>query len=109
MAKQYRPSMFKGAANRDDNEPKITALLDAYQIQYSKGKPGDGYDLSIHIQPMELWEIKNPQQPPAKRKLTEVETLKQEYCRRHGIPYRVIEYSDQAQEILARYNEREIA
>ena len=98
--------MFKGAANRDDNEPKITAILDAYQIEYSKGKPGDGYDLCIHIHPMELWEVKNPEQSPSSRKLTDAEMTKQAYCQKHGIPYRVIEYSDQAQSWLDRYNER---
>lgn len=106
MSKQYRPSMFRGAANRDRNEKGILEIIEVYRIEYSKGKPGDGYDLCLQINPMELWEIKDPEQAPSERKLTECEKAKQAYCLRHGIPYRIIEYRDQAQEILANYNQK---
>ena len=101
-----RANYFKGAANRDANEPKITAVLDAYHFEYSKGNPGDGYDICLHIQPMRLLEIKNPEQPLSKRKLTDAELAKQAYCKRHGIPYDVIEYSDQIQVICEKYNSK---
>ena len=93
--------MFKGAANRDDNEPLFTELLDRYRVEYSKGKPGDGYDLLVQIHPMEFWEIKNP--GAGKWKLTEAEKKKQAYCKAAGIPYRVLEYTDQAADVLGEY------
>ena len=93
-------SIFKGAANRDDNEPEFAQLLDAYRIQYAQGKPGDGYDLLIQMSPMQLWEIKNPLQPRSKRKLTAAEQAKKEYCEATGIPYYVLEYVDQAQVLI---------
>ena len=99
-------SVFRGAANRDDNEHYFTELLDRYHVQYSKGTPGDGYDLLLQIHPMEFWEVKNPSQPPSKRKLTEAERNKREYCKAAGIPYRVIEYTDQAVDVLRMYFER---
>lgn len=104
--KRYRPSIFQGAQSRDANEPKFTALLDAYHIKYAKGKPGDGFDLLVKISPMELWEIKNPERSPSARKLTEAEKTMQKYCEEHHIPYRVFEYTDQAEKILAEYTER---
>lgn len=98
--KRYRPSIFKGQADRDENEKDFIKVLNAYQVQYSQGRPGDGYDLLVQIHPMELWEIKNPKQPPSKRQLTEAEIFKQSYCNSRGIPYRVLLYVDGAEKIL---------
>lgn len=100
---RYRPSMFKGAASRDENEPLFIELLQRYRVEYSKGAPGDGYDLLVQIHPMELWEIKNPSRPASGRKLTEAERTKQAYCKAAGIPYRILEYTDQAVDILAAF------
>lgn len=97
---RYRPHIFKGQADRDENEKDFIKVLKAYQVQYSQGRPGDGYDLLIQIQPMELWEIKNPKQPPSKRQLTEAEIFKQAYCNSHDIPYRVLMYVNDAEKIL---------
>ena len=91
---------FQGAANRDNNEPLFTAILDRYHIEYEKGTPGAGYDLLVQVQPMELWEIKNPGQPPSKQKLTAAEQSKKKYCAAMGIPYRVLMYTDQAVDAL---------
>lgn len=79
--------------NRDRNEKLITNILDRYHIQYSHGRPGDGYDLLVQIQPMELWEIKDSAQ---RWSLTKAEQAKKRYCKEHGIPYRVIETIEQA-------------
>ncbi len=98
-----RSDYFKGGANRDDNEPLFTELLDRYHIEYSKGNPGDGYDLLVQDAPMMLWEIKNPSQPKSKQKLTDAEKRKQAYCKARGIPYHVILYTDQAVDILAAH------
>lgn len=107
MTKQYRPSMFRGAANRDDNEPMFRELLDRWQVQYSQGKPGDGYDLLIQIHPMRLWEIKNNEQPPSAQRLTPAELAKQAYCRSRGIPYDVLRYTDEAVKILTEHFEKQ--
>ncbi len=104
MTKRYRPNIFKGQADRDDNEKDFILVLKAYGVQYAYGKPGDGFDLLVQIQPMELWEIKNPKQPPSKRMLTEAELNKQAYCEMHGIPYRVLTQAEQAETILGNHN-----
>lgn len=88
-------------ANRDKNEPKITQVLDLYHIEYSAGGLGDGYDLLVQLPVMELWEVKNPEVKPSDRQLTDAEKRKQAYCKEMGIPYRVIEYSDQAVDAIA--------
>lgn len=100
MSKQYRPSVFRGAANRDKNETTITAVLDRWHVEYSKGKPGDGYDLLVQINPLELWEVKDPSQ---KWTLTNHEKAKQAYCRERGIPYRVIQFDTEAEQILMEH------
>ena len=89
--------------NRDDNEPEITAILDRYHIPYRQGKPGDGYDLII-LAPggVRLWEVKNPEQPPSKRKLTDIEISTRDWCKIAGIPYEVLETAEEAAEICRK-------
>ena len=95
------PSRY-AAGKRDDNEPQIRAVLDAYRVRYVYGHEGDGYDLMVMIGPMiELWEVKNPAQPPAKRHLTECEKDCMAYCQKYGITYRIIETVEQANRAIA--------
>ena len=103
---RYRPSIFRGMADRDDNEPEFVRLLNAYQIQFAYGKPGDGFDLLVEIQPMELWEVKNPKRPKSGRQLTEAEIFKQAYCNERGIPYRVLTDVSEAEKILTEHFEK---
>ena len=86
---------------------KITAILDRYHIPYRQGKPGDGYDLVI-LAPggVQLWEVKNPEQPPSKRKLTGMEIATRDWCKIAGIPYEVLETAEEAAEICARIKGR---
>ncbi len=88
---------------RDANEDGIMELLKARNIRVTSFRPGDGADKLIWIDPMEVWEIKNPDQPPSKRKLTDDELEAQEYCARVGIPYIVIETIEDANERLNNY------
>ena len=88
---------------RDANEHLFTELLDRYHIEWLQGKPGDGYDLLVLMQPVEMWEIKNPDLKPSARKLTESEQKRKEYCRTVGIPYQVLEYTDQAVDVIAAF------
>ena len=99
-----KPSyLFRGKANRDNNEPAFTALLAHWHIEFSYGNPGDGYDLLVQVAPLELWEIKNPEQSAHDRKLTTAELAKQAYCKERGILYLVFEYTDQAAEHLSNH------
>ena len=98
--------MTKGmyeTGNRDANEPEILAFLKARNIRYTQLKPGDGADLIVAIQPMEYWEIKNPAQPPSKRKLTHCEYELLDYCTNMRIPYVVIETVEDAAHRIDQY------
>lgn len=86
---------------RDLNEPEFIELLRAANIEFRQLDKRAGADLLIMVNPMELWEIKNPEQPPNKRKLSENEEKTQEKCKYIGIPYFVFEHIDDA---LARVN-----
>lgn len=91
------------SGNRDANEADIRNVLDARNIRYTQFKPGDGADLLIWINPMEIWEIKNPDQPPSKRALTRCEQETLEYCKQAGIPYVVIDTVEAAADRLNKY------
>jgi hypothetical protein len=82
--------------NRDSNESEIREVLYRRGVQYIQMREGAGADLLVLTNPMQLWEVKNPQQPPSKRALTPVEEIMQAYCVQRGIPYRVIETPEQA-------------
>jgi len=97
MSKIGSRAMYR-AWNRDKNEKLFTNLLDRFRIEYTYGKPGDGYDLLVQVQPMELWEVKDPAQ---KWSLTKTEQAKREYCKTHGIPYRIVEHLEQAINAIA--------
>ena len=88
-------SLFKSGA-RDLNEGEILALLNARNVRFVMLRPGDGADLLVMISPMELWEVKNPDQPESKRLLTQEERITMAYCLETGIPYHVIETVDDA-------------
>lgn len=92
---------------RDGNEDKINEVLKACHIEYTDLKPGDGADKIIHVFPMEFWELKDPSQPPSKRRLTPAEKRKKEYCTRNRIPYVVIETVDDAVERLNLHFEKQ--
>jgi len=89
--------------HRDANESQIIDVLDNYHIDYIKLHEGAGADLLVLLNPMELWEVKNNEQPPSKRVLTPLETYRQAYCGMKHIPYRVIETAEQAAEVLGNY------
>ena len=88
---------------RDANEKFIIALLNARNIKYVQFKPGDGADLLVLISPMELWEVKDPAQPPSKRELTDVEKEQMAYCKNTKIPYILIMTVEDAAERLNNY------
>ena len=88
-------SLFK-SGHRDANEGEILALLNARNVRFVMLRPGDGADLLVMICPLELWEIKNPDQPESKRRLTQEERITMEYCLETGIPYEVIETVEDA-------------
>jgi hypothetical protein len=92
MSKQYRRSVFM-SGNRDENESKITAILDRYHIPWCKMPPLAGFDLLVFVGPLECWEVKNPSY---KWTLTKAEQERKSYCKQNGITYRVIEFMDQA-------------
>ena len=81
---------------RDANEKFIQELLNRRNVKWTQFKPGDGADLLIWIAPMELWEVKDPSQPPSKRELTDDENEARDYCKSTGIPYIVIETVEDA-------------
>lgn len=93
--------------NRDDNEPEIIEYLNRRNIHNVQLKPGAGADLIVSINPMEYWEIKNPQQPPSKRKLSDAESQLLLYCTATRIPYVVIETVEEAAERIDQYFERQ--
>lgn len=84
-----KTSHFK-TGRRDANEKEIIELLNRRNVRYTQLKPGDGADLLVWIAPMELWEVKDPAQPPSKRKLTDDEMDAGDYCENTDIPYIVI-------------------
>lgn len=88
------------SANRDENESKITTLLIHLQIPYCLMPATAGFDILVMTAPMEAWEVKNSSY---KWTLTKAEQERKEYCKRHGIPYRIIETVEQAVDAL---NER---
>ena len=92
---------------RDANEPEILDLLNARNVRYIMLRPGDGADLIVGIHPMEYWEVKNPEQPPNKRELTDAEKELQVYCIYTGIPFVVINSMDDAVIRLNKYYGRQ--
>ena len=86
--------------HRDDNEPFITAILKLYHVPYLLLVEGQGADILVMLSPMFFVEVKNPDQPPSKRKLTDTEQAHKEICDQWGIGYHVVVHSDQMVEIL---------
>ncbi len=82
--------------HRDANEPEILLLLHSAGVPFIQLHEGDGADLLTLLSPVEFWEIKNPEQDPGKRRLTEAERRLMTYCHEHDIPYRVIETVEEA-------------
>ena len=96
--KRYRPSVFR-SGDRDDNERHITAVLSRWKVHYIQMPPGAGFDLLVMVNPVELWEVKNP---ALKWSLTKTEQAAKTYCRERGIPYRIIETMEQAVDQLEK-------
>ena len=88
---------------RDANEPEILAYLRTRNVRYTQLAPGDGADLIVSIQPMEYWEIKDPAQPPSKRKLTHCEYELLDYFTEMRIPYVVVETVEDAAHRIDQY------
>ncbi len=91
---------------RDKNEAEIREYLKVRNIRNIQLMPGDGADLIIHIHPMEIWEVKDPDQPPSKRKLTDDERELLAYCTAAHIPYVVIETVEDAAHRIDNFFER---
>lgn len=91
------------SGKRDENEGEILALLRARNIKVTQFRPGDGADLLIWINPLIVVEVKNPKQPPSKRQLTEDEKETEQYCEGIGLPYYVVEYVEEVNDIINRY------
>jgi hypothetical protein len=86
--------------NRDTNEAFITAILKLYHVPYLQLSEGQGADLLVLLAPMFFVEVKNPDVPPSKRKLTDTERAQKEICDAQGIGYYVVLHSDQMVDIL---------
>lgn len=93
------PNRF-AVGHRDLNEPLITAVLLRAGLGYILLREGDGADILVKDAPMYFVEVKNPQQPPNKRRLTNDELVLQLECINRGIGYYVIETPEQMAEIV---------
>lgn len=89
------------AGSRDKNEPLILAVIRRYGLEYLLMPEGMGFDVLVFLSPLVCIEIKNPDQPPSKRKLTEVEQKYKDLCARLDIPYFVVETPEAMAEIIA--------
>jgi|SRR5262245_38569371 len=91
--------------HRDANEKQFTEYLRRANVKYFLLPEGAGADILIYLQPMALFEIKNPAQPPSARTLTDTEKDTQEHCNERGIPYYVFETVEQMAAVLNHYVE----
>jgi hypothetical protein len=91
------------AGSRDKNEAPITELLRRWNVRYWLMAEGAGFDILVFLSPMIALEIKNPDMPPSKRKLTDAEQECKEYCDAIGIPYYVVETPEEVVEILGKW------
>ena len=73
--------------HRDANEPEFTQYFRAVHIAYRLLPPGFGADILVMTSPMWFLEIKNPEQRPSDRALTEDEANLQAHCLEQGIGY----------------------
>jgi hypothetical protein len=89
--------------HRDANEHEILEVVRAFHVEYRFGREGDGYDLLLLTAPMMLIEVKNPDQPPSKRQLTEAERKTLDYCIKTGVPYYVVETPEEMADILGAH------
>lgn len=92
--------------HRDGNEKEIIEIIKCYHLEYSMGMPGDGYDILLQTSPMVLIEVKDPGQPPSKRRLSEDEESKKNYCIKMNIPYYVIETPEEMVKIIDHHHIR---
>jgi len=86
---------------RDANDAAIVEVIDHFHIKHIAGRPGDGYDYLLVINPVMFIEIKNPKAKPSDRRLTEIEQELKDYCHEQCIAYLVIEYPEQMADVLA--------
>ena len=85
---------------RDLNEPLIIAVLLRAGIGYIQLREGDGADLIVKMNPLFFVEIKNPAQPPSRRRLTPDELRLQAECGKIGVAYFVIETPEEMARIV---------
>jgi hypothetical protein len=84
------------------NEPLITAVILRAGLAYIQLHEGDGADLLVIDAPMYFVEVKNPVQPPSKRRLTDDELKLQAECKDRGIGYEVVEHPEHMATIINR-------
>ena len=88
--------------NRDANEPLFVEIMQRKGQPAIELKEGQGADWLLLTTPPAFLEIKNPEQPPNKRQLTDCEKKLQAECAERGIGYLVYEQPEQLNEYLVR-------
>jgi hypothetical protein len=91
------------AGSRDKNEKYITPIITQYGVDYWLMPEGIGFDILIFLQPMKCVEVKNPDQPPSARYLTQKEKARRELCDLLGIEYVIIETPEEMAAYMARW------
>jgi hypothetical protein len=86
---------------RDLNEPLITEVLDRAGLRFKLLPPGFGADILI-LDSMAFVEVKNPEQPPSKRRLTDDEKELQEFCDNNSIDFDVVETPEEMAKLVAQ-------
>jgi hypothetical protein len=91
------------AGHRDANEPLITEIIKRYNVDYFLMSEGIGFDILLFTSPMICVEVKNPEQPISKRKLTPKEQDRKTLCAIMDIPYYVVETPERMAEIIRHH------
>lgn len=93
---------FFNVGNRDDNEKYITPVLDAVNVRYKLLPPGFGADILVFEPQLYFVEVKNPEQPPSKRKLTDAELSLMALCDETSGEYYVVLQPEEMADIVNR-------
>jgi hypothetical protein len=94
-----RTNKFFNVGKRDKNESMITEVLDYANLRYKLLPPGFGADILI-LDWMSFIEVKNPEQIPSKRKLTQDELELQKFCEENGTAFDVVETPEEMADII---------
>jgi len=94
-----RASKYFQAGKRDLNEPLIAAVLSRAGLRFKLLPPGFGADILI-LDWMSFVEVKNPMQPPSKRKLTDDEKDLMKFCAELNIDFWVVETPEEMAKII---------